>query len=68
MKYVKFSGKSWVFSTKDFSLYQRMMAIAGSNLTNEKVQALFEMLIIYAYENDLGDLRNAFYQSYLREK
>jgi len=57
MKYEKFNGKSWVFSTKDFSLYQRMKAVAGSsNLTNEKVQALFKMLIIYAYENDLGDL------------
>ena len=68
MKYERFNGKSWNFSTKDWTFYRKMMAIAGGEVSSERFQRLIEALILYAYENDLGAIRNAFHQANMEDK
>lgn len=71
MSYTKFSRRSWVFTCSDWTQYQKIRAITGisqGEINEEKFRALMSSLIDYAYENDLGGLRNAFYHAYTDEK
>lgn len=70
MSYTKFNGRSWVFTTKDWTFYQKMRALSGTSgdINDARFRALIHSLIDYAYENDLGELRSVFYRTYTDEK